>query len=664
VVEQAGGGFTATFTTDNADCGLATGTATITVDPAAEYTYTWSNQQTGPILQQEVAGSYSVVVTDMNSCTEEFSVTIDQDPAEYISVVNTSPGNCNGGGDITFTLTTPGAGPLNVQVEGPQGTMPLSLSPGTYQLSSFITVLPGTYTFTVYDEQIGNKCIEVVSATVDDNTPALIVADDFYTTPAGQALFENALDNDSGLDIQMTAVGDVFGGAVTFNASGDFTFIPEPGFNGDASFTYTVTDICGNTSTGIVTILVEQVNCDFNVTFQVTPASCGLADGMITAVVSPPGSYSFIWSTGDAGPTLNNVAAGPYSVTVTDNNLGCDLDFTTNVPENPAEYISDIVITQPSCSDPGDIQFTATSNTPGELVMNVIHPNGLDIFFIDPGVVRLSDFVSITPGDYTIEIIDPEAGTDCFEFFEATLNPAQMLQIATEAVFPPSEPTAMDGSAIIVVIVPGVFPYTVLVNEVPYQTANTNTIQINGLGVGEYVVQIIDATGCMSNVLLVIIPFPDIILSFGTGISNVSYDVANEQPNVPTTIDEWRNGLWVSVKYPVKGLRQELQMMYMIPQTGGGNAYAPGILQLEHMTDIKRMHWKKIQFGLQGGIGMQYMNQDDQFLVPDTLKQYWTIQSSAGFSVAKKIRLQGNFSVQGWAKVERPVAEISFSIRP
>lgn len=71
-VGQTGGGFTATFTTDNASCGVTNGSATISVNPPSEYTYLWSNQQTGATLNQVGPGVYSVTVTDSNDCVETF----------------------------------------------------------------------------------------------------------------------------------------------------------------------------------------------------------------------------------------------------------------------------------------------------------------------------------------------------------------------------------------------------------------------------------------------------------------------------------------------------------------------------------------------------------------------------------------------------------------
>ena len=48
-------------------------------------------------------------------------------------------------------------------------------------------------------------------------------------------------------------------GQVTFNANGSFTFMPNPGFEGATTFSYTVTSTNGKFDTGTVTINVNEV---------------------------------------------------------------------------------------------------------------------------------------------------------------------------------------------------------------------------------------------------------------------------------------------------------------------------------------------------------------------------------------------------------------------
>jgi hypothetical protein len=658
MVDQTGITFSVTTSTTNADCGVANGTATATVDPVGEYQYQWSNNQSGPVLSNAGAGVYTLTVSDNQSCMSVTEITIGENPAAYIDLTGVTPGDCVSGGEITFNLTTPSSGPMEVVVTGPEGSTTLILAPGTYLLSSFLNVIPGAYSLTVTDQTISGHCRDSIATVVDDNSPLPDVTDDFFTTPGGQAITENALVNDNGLSLIMTSVFNTFGGTVTFDDDGTFTFIPDLGFSGEASFEYTVTDACGNMATGLVTIFVEAINCDFEAEFTSIPASCGLEDGTVSVQINPSGNYDYVWSNGDSGPVIANVFAGTYSVTVTDVNLGCTLEFTTDVTELPVMHIEDVVLFQPDCSTPGDIQFTATSNSMNPLVMIIDHPNGSDLFFIEPELILLSDYISITPGEYSITVFDAEAGADCADMVTVTLDTPQGIEIIAEAIIPPTEPTAMDGIAIIVVIVPGVLPYEILLNGDSWGVAIDNTFPVGGLGPGEYTIQIIDATGCASNVLTVLIPFPGLNLMIGTSIiSSTFYDSNVEPIALPEPRHLWRSMLTASMQYNIGTIRQEVKLGYAIPFAG-----APGVVEASYLSDITRYSIRGVGLSLQGGLGCHFEKSMNALDVKSSQANYVLLRANTGYTIARKVRLQASIECRGWRYIERPRVEFGVSI--
>ena len=517
VVEQAGIAFTATISTVNADCGLANGSASAITDPPGEYSYTWSNQQTGPLLQDVLAGTYTVDITDTNGCILTLEAVVSENPPVYILPGEITPGNCLGGGEAIITLVTPGAGPIELQITTPAGTINATLPPGTVPLSSLTEVTGGLYILQAFDQQIGAECTHTIEITVPDNTPPLIAVDDTYETTAASPVEGNVLDNDSGLDLQVEAVDEIIGGTVIFDAAGDFTFTPEPGFSGDGGFTYTVTDACGSTATAQVIIVVQSGVCDFAADFAFMPATCGLPDGTITVTVDPPGSYLYSWSNGATGPSVHDVPGGGYGVTITDQNLGCDLSFETVLAENPPNNIEAPEVEQPSCNGPGEISFLALTPSGNSLEMTITHPGGTSVFVIEPGQVILSAFIPMAPGTYVVEVMDIAAGAACTETFAADLMPWQMINIVAETIIPPSTPTAMDGEATVVAVTEGQLPYMILLNDVPYGTANDHVFTVEGLGVGEHIIQVIDADGCPSNQLFIVVPPPDIVLGLTAG---------------------------------------------------------------------------------------------------------------------------------------------------
>ncbi len=659
MVDQTGGGFTASFVTTNSDCGQSNGTAIVTIDPAGDYTYAWSNDQSGSTLQDVMSGSYMLTVADANNCTETFSVEVGENPASFISIGTIIPGNCLFGGNISFTLSTPGAGPLQVDVSGPTGNVSVSLAPGSYNLSSFTVVTSGSYTFSVFDQSTGPDCTEITNVTVPDNTPPFQLMDDIYFTTSDNPVAENALVNDSGFNITMTAVSDIFGGTVSFNAIGDFIYTPNPGFSGDGSFVYTVTDACGTTGTALVTIIVEPVACDFTVTFETTPASCGLADGAITVFVNEPGTYSYSWSNGSSGSTITNVPAGTYTVTIMDLNLGCDLNFVVQLQENPADHISDIIITQPTCGSSAEIQFTASTTSGNPLLMQIFHPNGSNLFFIQPGMVFLSDYVSITPGGYTIEIRDAGAGPDCTDSFSATINPPSgAIEIFAEAILPPSEPSAMDGVALIGTIVQGELPYEILLNGSVIGLALDHFFEVGGLGVGPHTIQVIDALGCASNVLNIFVPFPDIILSFGTGVQP-TFLPAHAEPTAPGARQEWRNTLLVTIQYPAQKFGYETRLTMASPFAGRDKA-DQGWVEAEQLASLKPIRYKGFSLQSQVGLGARHLWGTDSGTSSNPFQTFWTAGATAQYNWDRIGRIEGRLMMRGWYKVQPPVLTLHF----
>jgi hypothetical protein len=658
-VGQTGGGFTASFAIENADCGLPNGSAMITISPPSAYTYLWSNQQIGPILSQVAPGTYSVTATDANQCTGSFSVTVGQNAAEYINILSTTPGNCTGGGNISFTATTPGAGPLLINITGPGGNTMITVPPNFYNLSSFINVLPGTYSMTVTDQSIGSSCSETVSATVGDNTPSLVLDDDFYTTGGTTPVQENALTNDLGLNIQMTQVDNEVGGTVTFMANGNFIFIADIGFSGDASFVYTVTDACGNTSTAVVHIVVEEVPCDLQVEFESTPASCGLEDGMLTVHVIEPGSYEYEWSNGDSGPTIQNIPPDEYTVTITDLNLGCTLVVTTTLNGLPANYVENIVIIQPTCEGEGDVQFTAISPSGNPLTMMVTYPNGNADFQIDAGPVHLIDYVATVPGEYTIEVSDPVAGPGCSESFTATLTAPPLLVIVVEEVIPPSTPTSMDGSAFVTITQPGQFPYAVYKNGIFAFTLNQNNFFLINLGVGTYTVQVVDVNGCPSNVVTFVVAVPPEPLSMGMSMVYSSPGASNDNPVIPNTTGLWRSALVLSFPHQLGPLHQELRMLYVPAIQDHQYGYLKGYVDIEMLTRIKQLYWNHFICKVQGGISVHYLSHDPSATLSSSPPINLMARVSAGYHLMKRIDIKGSLSLQGWEKLEPPQWEMS-----
>lgn len=657
-IEQIMANFTGTITTNPADCGLANGSAMIVINPPGNYTYQWSNQQAGTEIQNISAGIYSITVTDENLCTASFSGEVAEKAVAYINITNTIPGNCTGGGEITFTLSTNGTGPLQVDITGPINTT-MTLSPGTYNLSTFIEVVPGTYTLQVFDQSIGQACLENESGTVVDDTPALIVTDDFYIT-AGQAPVDgNMLSNDSGLGLSVISVSGPTNGSLVFDSNGQFTYIADAGFNGEDSFTYTVTDACGNSSTAIVNITVEMVVCDFSISTFITPAHCGLEDGFVNVEVNEPGTYTYFWDNGQTGPELIDVAANQYLVTIEDVNLGCSLEFEIEVTEFPAEYIEDVEITQPTCSDPGDIMFLVNAPLPqDELTMRVTLPDGTTHeFTIDPGTVNLRDYVPLIPGEYTIEIYIGNVGSNCIDILVVALNNPPMIEIEAISVTPPSSPSAMDGTATVTASMPGALPYIIFLDGIPVGTANNQTFIVGGMGVGQHTINVQDANGCVSNIIIVDIPFPDIIFSFST--SFLISDLTASYPEQATVHPEGilLSGMVIRLQ-PRSVLQSQNIWIWVGKSLENSSRRETSWMQLEYRKQIMVFPLKSFIVYPEGGIG--WITPLNNPHVQNHL--FLSLSATTELTICKQIQLQASLGIRGWRKLEKPVCSVSASV--
>nr|WP_256370000.1 tandem-95 repeat protein [Halodesulfovibrio sp. MK-HDV] len=124
------------------------------------------------------------------------------------------------------------------------------LDPGNYEIrvSSYRAQTSGPYKLSITgDVEMGNNPYTTFEATplVIDNT--LLLGND--SDP----------NNDSISITEVTATADTHG-EVALDAEGNVVFTPEVNFDGEASFTYTISDGQGGEDTATVTVFVENIN--------------------------------------------------------------------------------------------------------------------------------------------------------------------------------------------------------------------------------------------------------------------------------------------------------------------------------------------------------------------------------------------------------------------
>ena len=445
----------ATLTVDHTDVscnGGNDGTATVTATGAVPpYTYSWNTVpvQTTPTATGLTAGTYTVIVTDDNSCNSNISVTV-AEPVVLTVPTSSVAANC-GGSDGSATVTPAG------------GTAPYTYSWNTTPVQTTPTasgIPAGSYTVTVTDD---NGCEETATVTVDD-----IGAATLSTTHVD--ILCNGANTGS---ITLTTNGGV--PPFTYDWSNgettqDLSNIPA------GTYTVDVTGANGCTATTTVDV-IEPTALDLPTT-QSEITCFGDNDGTATVTVSggtPP--YSYSWNTTPVQNTdaATGLAVGNYTVTVTDDN-GCVETADVTITE-PLELTTSANHTDVSCNggNDGDATVTAVGGTaPYTYSWNTTPIQNTDVAS------------GLTAGNYTVTVTDDNG---CISDISVTIDEPTPIVLTTSSVA--ANCGGADGSATVNAS-GGVGPYTYTWNTTPVQ----NTADANGITAGTYIVTVTDANGC------------------------------------------------------------------------------------------------------------------------------------------------------------------------
>lgn len=277
----------------NVNChGDNTGSATAsTTGGTAPYSYLWSDGQTNATAVNLTAGTYTVTATDVNGCSASKSVVISQKPAiNSVQIVTAT--SCNGVCDGTDSVAVTGGQP------------PYTFLWNTGATTQAVSGLcPGIYTVTITDA-LG--CVK------------LCVGHNAVTEPGPVVVATSESDINCNNACNGTASASASGGFLPYSYlwSNNETTAAISGLCANI-YNVTATDAHGCKGYASVTI-TEPAALNVDVTVNVANAP-----GSLTA--NPSGGtapYNYLWNTGATTATINNLAVGNYTVTVTDVN-GC-----------------------------------------------------------------------------------------------------------------------------------------------------------------------------------------------------------------------------------------------------------------------------------------------------------------------------------------------------
>ncbi|MDZ7813043.1 MAG: Ig-like domain-containing protein [Ideonella sp.] len=229
--------------------GTLTYTASANYSGADSFTYTVSdgqgNETIGTVFLTVQGGGNQAPIVQGESVTVQAGVPATGTPAMLLA--NDSDPN----GD-TLTIARYGQPAHGTLTQNPDGTITYLANANYSGVDSF--------TYVVSDGQ-GNESAGTVTLTVTPaaNTAPTAVNDNATVAQDGSVTIA-VLSNDSdpeGDTLSVSAVGSANQGVATLNADGRITYVPNAGFTGVDSFSYTIADGKGGSSTAQVTVTVQ-----------------------------------------------------------------------------------------------------------------------------------------------------------------------------------------------------------------------------------------------------------------------------------------------------------------------------------------------------------------------------------------------------------------------
>lgn len=357
----------------NATCdGYCNGSATAAAAAGTSpYSYQWSNSQTGATATGLCAGSYSVTVTDAASQTASATVTITQ-PSALSGTISQTNVSCNGGANGTATVSAAG------------GTAPYTYLWSNSQTSATSTGLTaGMYSVTVTDSK---GCTKNSSATI--------------TQPGAIAITvssTNASCGNNNGSVSASASGGT--GPLSYLWSSGATTQTITGLLAGA-YTITVTD--NNSCTGISTANVSNTGAPATTISNQVNVSCNGGNNGSATVSATGGAtpYTYAWSTTpqQTTQTATGLAAGNYSVSVTDTSGVCP-------------GIVSLIITEPSVLTTPTISTPDSGNSSG--TATVLSQGGTSpyIYAWSPGGQTTATITGLNPGNYSVTVTDANGCT-------------------------------------------------------------------------------------------------------------------------------------------------------------------------------------------------------------------------------------------------------------
>lgn len=377
---------TTNFTHNNGCFGSNNGTSTLTASGGTgAFTYNWLPYGgTGSTANNLATGTYTVTVTDSNSCTTSANVTITQ-PSSALTIYNTSIVNTQCG--------TP-TGQITANVSG--GTMPYHYMWSNGDTTNVTqNIGAGNYTLTVTD---GNGCTTASPVlTVGTTLPNFGVNFTAIATTGAApffAGFTNATPNVSSYNFTW------FWGDATSTASNNTNVTHTYAFGGfyDVSLVaVNITNGCADTLKKTGYIFVTGTGCtQTSVVSPSAPFTGCTGDTLILTASTNATTYTYQWNvngtliSGATGNTFAATQTGFYSVTIIE--AGCPVTssvVSVSMSTNPPTPVITATGTIVPCVG-GSVALTASPINGGSYLWNT-NATSQSITVTTPGAYTVTE---------------------------------------------------------------------------------------------------------------------------------------------------------------------------------------------------------------------------------------------------------------------------------
>ncbi len=423
-------------------CGTNNGAIDLTVIPAINMIFVWSNGVMTEDLLDILPGNYSITVTDtLSGCKTLDTLNVPNLNTNFSSSAVLSP---------------------NTSCDSPNGAIDLTVLPtGAYTfvwsngaiIEDLNNLGSGSYSVIITDN---TSCSSTEMFLIIDDSPDIMITS--LITPSSCGLNNGAID----LTISPT-IGNTF-----IWSNGEITADLQNLLSGEYILTVTGTGGCSVIDT-------FQVNDQgLSITLQGIPTannSCSVSNGSIDLSVIPNGVYTYLWSTGNTTQDVSALDSGTYLVTVSDSN-GCSTSAAFTVDDLTLIPVIKSTIIPSTCG-----------NNEGEISLTIL-PAGTYLYSWSTGAT-MEDLTSLAPGIYTVTVT---GSGGCTSATTLEVTNSGLLFSLDATITDNTDCIGSNGSIDLTVTPAGMYTFLWSGGEITEDVLNLSS--------GTYSVSVIDQSGC------------------------------------------------------------------------------------------------------------------------------------------------------------------------